>query len=135
MPFSDVIGEDLVIPWIIGGETVTPPGEEGHEEGGGPPVAFARPEEDEIRKAMAYRRQWASRISFRANQLRAMAGQPTAFEDLWTKYRKIYDPTMYIPGEEIDEFFTPFDVDDAGGRSRSHIELANTKQSRRREPA
>jgi len=91
-------------------------------------------EEREIARAQRYREAWEHRIAYRANQLRQLSGQPSEFERMWANYRKVYDPTNYIEGEELVEFFTPFDVDDSGGISSSQIRLANTIQSRRKEP-
>lgn len=90
-------------------------------------------EDEEIAKALRYRQQWSNRIAFRANQIRALAGQPEAYKALWEKYKKMYDTSAYIPGEPDTEFFTPYDIEGTGAASRSYLELPGTKQSRRTE--
>lgn len=91
--------------------------------------------QEEEQKAIIYRNQWDARIAYRANQLRMLSGPPNEFERIWQNYRHVYDPTNYIQAnEEYTEFFTPFDIDDSGGISKSEVKLRGAKQSRRKEP-
>jgi hypothetical protein len=85
---------------------------------------MAYPTED--KRAVLYRDQWDARIAYRANQLRALSGSPEAFRALWRSYRAVYDRTNYIEGQPIEDFMSPYDVDDDAAISASTVRLAHT---------
>ncbi|HSZ70237.1 MAG TPA: hypothetical protein VK756_07735 [Solirubrobacteraceae bacterium] len=90
------------------------------------------PVKSEDERAILYRNQNDARIAFRANQIRALAPDPAAFELLWRNYRKVYDPTNYIEGEDYlreEDFMAIFDYDnDDGNISASQVHLRHVRR-------
>ncbi|MFZ1927386.1 MAG: hypothetical protein WAU42_14760 [Solirubrobacteraceae bacterium] len=86
----------------------------------------------EEQRALVFREQWAARIRYRYNQVRALAGSPSALHDLWDGVRPMYDPTNYIPDAgEMGEggFYTPLDLDADGSASGAGISLPGVQNA------
>jgi hypothetical protein len=82
--------------------------------------------DEETARAKLYRDNWDARIAYRANQLRALSGSREAFDELWQDYLPVYSPFNYVEGEEQNEFFIPYDIDDDGSISSSTVRLRGT---------
>lgn len=83
-------------------------------------------------RALAFREQWAARIRYRANQVRALAGSPSARRQLHEDFRPMYEPTNYIDGVgPMGEggFYTPLDLDADGSASGAGITLPGVERA------
>jgi hypothetical protein len=94
--------------------------------------------EDAAERAKTYRAETDARISFRGNLLRRLRGSQGAWEDLWERWRPVYDKTNYIeaPGEggappsfDDGSYMTPYDIDDNGAISSSPVRLRNARHA------
>lgn len=90
--------------------------------------------DDEEARAKLYRDQWDSRIQFREQQLRMLAGDPQALEALHSIYETVFRKDNYIgegpnPDAEDGGFITPYDVDDNGAVSSTPIRLRGTRHA------
>jgi hypothetical protein len=85
--------------------------------------------DEETRRAKLYRDNWDARIAYRAGQLRTLSGSLKALDELWEDYLPVYSPFNYVEGEEQNEFFTPYDIDDDGSLSSSEVRLRGTEHA------
>ena len=88
--------------------------------------------DSEEQRALVFREQWAARIRYRYNQVRALAGSPTALRSLWDDVLPMYEPTNYIPNVgEMGEggFYTPLDLDADGSLSGAGISLPGVENA------
>jgi hypothetical protein len=93
--------------------------------------------EDAVERAKRYRDETDARISFRANLLRRLSAPQEAWEDLWDKWRPVYDKTNYIqvpaeggvPSFDDGSYMTPYDIDDNGAISSSPVRLRNARHA------
>ena len=88
--------------------------------------------DDEERRALAFREKWAARIRYRYNQVRALAGSPSALRQLHEDFRPMYDPTNYVANVgEMGEggFYTPLDLDADGSASGADISLPGVERA------